>query len=165
MRNRKFRNLLTMLIVISATAANAQSAIVPVGGDAQSTAGSVSYTVGQVAVKTVQSSGGSVSVAEGVQQAYEIQTVGINDYPQIVLNAKVFPNPTENQFQLQLNGFEIPQGGMTARLYDGAGKLLQNVPVTSDETLFQIGHYATGTYLLEVLVAGRAVKTFRIIRK
>ncbi|MDY6327177.1 MAG: T9SS type A sorting domain-containing protein [Bacteroidales bacterium] len=165
MRNRKFRNLAAMLIVISAAAANAQSAIVPVGGDAQSTAGSVSYTVGQVAVKTVQSSGGSVSVAEGVQQAYEIQTVGINDYPQIALNAKVFPNPTENQFQLQLNGFEIPDGGMAAKLYDGAGKLLQHIAITSDETLFQIGHYATGTYLLEVLVAGRAVKTFRIIRK
>ena len=87
---------------MAAMFAGAQSAIVPVGGDAQGSTGSVSYTVGQVAVKTVQSSGGSVSVsvAEGVQQAYEIQTVGISDYPQIVLNAKVFPNPTENQFQL-----------------------------------------------------------------
>ncbi|MDY6327797.1 MAG: T9SS type A sorting domain-containing protein [Bacteroidales bacterium] len=165
MRKRTTRILATAAFVMAAMFAGAQSAIVPVGGDAQSTAGSVSYTVGQVAVKTVQSGGGSISVAEGVQQAYEIQTVGISDYPQIVLNAKVFPNPTENQFQLQLNGFEIPDGGMTARLFDGAGKLLQNIAVTSDETLFQIGHYATGAYLLEVLVSGRAVRTFRIIRK
>ena len=102
--------------------AGAQSAIVPTGGDAQNATGSVSYTVGQIAVQTESSNGGSVSVAEGVQQAYEIQTVGVNNYPQIVLNAKVFPNPTENQFQLSLNGFEIPQGGMLARLYDDTVK-------------------------------------------
>ena len=38
----------------------AQSAIVPVGGDAQSSAGSVSYTVGQIAVQTVANSNGSM---------------------------------------------------------------------------------------------------------
>lgn len=164
MKNRKIRNLVTMLFVISAAMVSAQSAIVPVGGDAQSSTGSVSCTVGQVAVQNVQNNGGSISVAEGVQQPYEIQTVGINNHPQIVLNAKVFPNPTDNLFQLQLNGLEIPQGGMSAKLYDGAGKLLQNIAVTSDETLFQVGHYATGTYLLEVLCEGRTVKTFRVIR-
>ena len=100
----------------------AQSAIVPVGGDAQSSSGSVSYTVGQIAVQTSANSDGSVSVAEGVQQPYEIQAVGVDNYPQITLNAVVYPNPTENLAQLQLNGFEIPAGGLRAILYDGSGK-------------------------------------------
>ena len=141
-----------------------QSAIVPVGGDAQSNNGSVSYTVGQIAVQTSENSNG-VTVGEGVQQPYEIMTVGVDDYPQIVLNAVVYPNPTENMAQLQLNGFDLPSGGISANLYDGNGKMLQNFTITDDLTSFQIGHYATGTYYLELRDGKRVLKTFKVIRK
>ena len=143
----------------------AQSAIVPLGGDAQSNNGSVSYTVGQIAVQTSVNSNGSVTIAEGVQQPYEIQTVGIDEYPQIALNAVVYPNPTENLAQLQLNGFDLPNNGLRAFLYDGNGKQLQTFVVTDDLTSFQIGHYATGTYYLEVRDGKRVLKTFKVIRK
>ena len=142
----------------------AQSAIVPVGGDAQSNSGNVSYTVGQIAVQTANNSSG-ISVAEGVQQPYEILTVGVDDYPQITLDAVVYPNPTENLAQLRLNGFEIPIGGLRANLYDGNGKLLQAIPVTEDLTSFQIGQYATGTYYLELRDGKRVLKTFKVVRK
>lgn len=147
------------------TAVYAQSAIVPVGSDAQSNSGSVSYTVGQIAVQTTANSNGSISVAEGVQQPYEIMTLGVDDYPQIALNAVVYPNPTENIAQLQLNGFEIPASGLRAILYDGNGKQLRFVTVTDDLTTFQIGQYATGTYYLELRDESRVLKTFKLIRK
>lgn len=143
----------------------AQSAIVPVGGNAQSNSGSVSYTVGQIAVQTVNSDNGSVSVAEGVQQPYEIMTVGVDDYPEIILNAVVYPNPTENLAQLELNGFEIPTSGLRAILHDANGKLLQILDVTEDLTSFQIGQYATGTYYLELRDGNRLLKTFKLVRK
>lgn len=143
----------------------AQSAIIPLGGDAQSNNGSVSYTVGQIAVQTSVNSNGSISVTEGVQQPYEIQTVGVDNYPQISLNAVVYPNPTENLAQLQLNGFDLPNNGLRAFLYDGNGKQLQTFVVTDDLTSFQIGHYATGTYYLEVRDGKRVLKTFKVIRK
>ena len=161
------KKLLHLIILLIMTTANvfAQSAIVPVGGDAQGNGGSVSYTVGQMAVESTANSNGSISVAEGVQQPYEIMTVGADDYPQIALNAVVYPNPTENIAQLQLNGFEIPAGGLRATLYDGNGKQLQSVTVTNDLTAFQIGQYATGTYYLEVRDGKRVVKTFKVVRK
>lgn len=142
-----------------------QSAIVPVGGDAQSNNGSVSYSVGQIAVQTSANSSGSVSIAEGVQQPYEIQTVGVDNYPQITLNAVVYPNPTENLVQLKLNGFEIPSGGLSATLYDGNSKLLQKLTVTEELTDFQIGRYATGTYYLELRDGRQLLKTFKVVRK
>ena len=142
----------------------AQSAIVPLGGDTQSNSGSVSYTVGQIAVESAANSNGSVTIAEGVQQPYEIQTVGIDEYPQIALNAVVYPNPTENLAQLRLNGFEIPADGLRAILYDGNGKQLQSLMVTDDLTAFQIGQYATGTYYLELRDGKRVLKTFKIVR-
>ena len=159
---KKFTIFAILLCIAGIVAA--QSAVVSVGGDAQSNSGSVSYTVGQVAVQTVANSNGSVSVAEGVQQPYEIMTVGVDDYPQIVLDAVVYPNPTDNVAQLRLNGFEIPSDGLRANLYDGNGKRLQTIPVTDDLTTFQIGQYATGTYYLEVRDGKRILKTFKVVR-
>lgn len=155
------------LLFISALgfASYGQAALVPVGGDAQSTSGSVSYTVGQIATESVANSSGSISVAEGVQQPYEIMTVGVNNYPQITLSAQVYPNPTENLAQLKLNGFELPSGGLQAHLFDGKGKLLQIIPVNDDLTSFQIGQYATGTYYLELRDGKRTLKTFKVVRK
>ncbi len=143
----------------------AQSAIVPLGGDTQSNTGSVSYTVGQIAVESAANSNGSVTIVEGVQQPYEIMTVGVDEYPQIALNAVVYPNPTENLAQLRLNGFEIPADGLRAILYDGNGKQLQSLMVTDDLTAFQIGQYATGTYYLELRDGRRVLKTFKVVRK
>lgn len=156
---------LTISLLLFAGVASAQSAIVPAGGDAQSNGGSVSYTIGQIAVQTTSNSNGSVSVAEGVQQPYEILTVGVDDYPQIALNAVVYPNPTENIAQLQINGFEIPVSGLRAILYDGNGKQLQVVTITEDLTSFQIGQYATGTYYLEVREGKHVLKTFKVVRR
>lgn len=160
----KTLGIISIFLLCFAGTTFAQSAIVPVGGDAQSNSGSVSYTVGQIAVQTVNNSSG-ISVAEGVQQPYEILTVGVDDYPQITLNAVVYPNPTENLAQLQLNGFDIPAGGLRAILYDGSGKMLQTLNVSENLSQFQIGHYATGTYYLELRDGKRVLKTFKVVRK
>ena len=157
--------LFTFSLLLLAGTLTAQSTIVPLGGDVQSNGGSVSYTVGQIASQTATNSDGSVSVAEGVQQPYEILTVGVDDYPQIALNAKVYPNPTENLLQLELNGLEIPADGFRATLYDGNGKRLQTVSVTNELTTFQIGQYATGTYYIEFRDGQRLLKTFKVVRK
>ena len=160
----KTLSIISIFLLCFAGTTFAQSTIVPVGGDAQSNSGSVSYTVGQIAIQTTNSSSG-ISVGEGVQQPYEILTVGVDDYPQITLNAVVYPNPTENLAQLQLNGFDIPAGGLRAIFYDGSGKMLQTLPITEDLTSFQIGHYATGTYYLELRDGKRVLKTFKVVRK
>ena len=161
---KRFTTFIVFLLSL-AGATFAQSAIVPLGGDTQSNSGSVTYTVGQIAVENAANSSGSVTIAEGVQQPYEIQTVGIDEYPQIALNAVVYPNPTDNLAQLQLNGFKIPTDGLRAILYDGNGKQLQSVIVTDELTPFQIGQYATGTYYLELRNSRRVLKTFKIVRR
>ena len=157
--------LLTLFLGGMAFLVHSQNAIVPVGGDAQNNNGSVNFTVGQIAVQTSTNTTGNVTVAEGVQQPYEIMTVGVDEYPQIILNAEVYPNPTDNLAQLHLNGFEIPTNGLSARLYDGTGKVLQNLTINNDLTTFQIGHYATGTYFLELRNGNQLLKTFKVVRR
>ena len=68
------RSLLSLFFVIVCMFSFAQNALVPTGGEATGNAGTVSYTIGQIAVQTVANSNASVS--EGVQQPFEIQTIG-----------------------------------------------------------------------------------------
>lgn len=55
---------------------SAQSSVVPTGGTASGNGGTVTYTVGQIAAQN--NSDGTTSISEGVQQPYEIQTIGID---------------------------------------------------------------------------------------
>ena len=76
---------LFLLMILFTAALFGQSAVVPAGGTATGPTGTVTYTVGQVADQQV--SGGAKYVIEGVQQPYEIQIVGVNEYPGITLEA------------------------------------------------------------------------------
>ena len=77
----------------------------------------------------------------------------------------LYPNPTENLLQLELNGFGIPADGLHAILHDGSSKHLQTLPVTADRTAIRIGQYATGTYYLELRHGKQLMKTFKVVRK
>ena len=138
-----------------------QSAIVPVGGDAQGSTGSVSYTVGQVVTQTVSNSNGSISVAEGVQQPYEIQTIGIDNYPGITLNAMVYPNPTTSNLQLAISNVEF-EG--TVKVFDTNGKFLFSKKIEGETTVIPMAELATGTYFVNVLNGTQVLKSFKVVK-
>lgn len=150
------------LLFLSVVIASAQSDFVPVGGIATGASGSVTYTVGQIAVQGAGN--GDKSVLEGVQQPYEIQTVGVDDYPGITLDAVVYPNPTRNYVQLRISNFDIPEQGLAAQLYDANGKLLEIYTVSDLLTQFDLSNYPTATYQLRVMDGKRVMKTFRVVK-
>ena len=138
----------------------AQSAIVSVGGDAQSGNSSVSYTVGQIAVQTSENSNG-VSVGEGVQQPYEIMIVGVDDYPQISLRAVVYPNPTSTIVNVQfiMNNVQLEDAGM--QVLDMYGKLVKVIPITGETTSINVSDLADGVYFVRLRTdAGTVTKRF-----
>ena len=59
--------------------------------------GSVSYTVGEIAIQTTETSSGTAS--EGVQQAYEIYKVGVTELA-LGSSINVYPNPTITYYVL-----------------------------------------------------------------
>ena len=67
----------------------AQNATVSAGGTATGSGGTLTFTIGQIADQKVDGNG--QYIIEGVQQPYEIQTVGVDNYPNISLNAVVYP--------------------------------------------------------------------------
>lgn len=149
----------SLFFVLNGIAAYAQSDIVPFGGDATDGSVTVSYTVGQVAVQ-VNSDGGT-TIYEGVQQPYEIQIIGIDNYPGITLNAMVYPNPTTSNLQLTISNEEF-EGEV--KMFDTNGKYLFSKKIERSTTEIPMSDFATGTYFVNVCKGQQMLKSFKVIK-
>lgn len=162
----KFKNRIIGLIlffsfIIINSTIQAQQTIPSTGGNANGIGGSVSYTVGQVVYSTNMGTNGSV--AEGVQQPYEISVViGLDQYKDINLICKVFPNPTKEFLRLKIENYKTDN--LSYHLYNINGKLLNSKKATSSESTISVANLPSGTYFLKVVSDNKEIKTFKIIK-
>ena len=162
----KEAGLILFIIMCSMTVVQAQQTTASTGGDAKGSGGSISYTVGQTFYNF--NLGTNNSVAEGVQQAFEISEItGIDDVKGISLVCSVYPNPTIDVLTLKIDG-DI-QAGYIAFLYDNSGKLLKNIKIETNETTIPMQDLANSIYYLKIVQtrhasALRFIKTFKIIK-
>jgi len=141
----------------------AQQSINTSGGNANGTGGSASYSVGQHDYQNYAGSAGSI--AEGVQQPYEIFEVGITDYEGVAIECQVYPNPTNDVLQLRIMNYELRDGGeLHFSLFDLNGRMIMQQEIVGESTEISMGGLPTGTYLLHVLVDKKPAKAFKIIK-
>ncbi|MBL0309182.1 MAG: T9SS type A sorting domain-containing protein [Bacteroidetes bacterium] len=161
MKNIKIRYLLLMLWCIALTKVQAQQSTTAAGGDATSTGGSISYSIGQVAY--IAATGGGASLSQGVQQPYEIYTLSVKDEaPYINLLLSVYPNPTTNLLTLKVENNETQN--LSYRLTDLKGQVLGNRSVEESETNIPVSQFAAGIYFLTVSENQKEIKQFKIIK-
>ncbi len=159
MKNKKTKLTALLLLGLGFTNGYAQQASTATGGDASGSGGSVTYSVGQIVYTT--NTGSSGSVAQGVQQPYEISiTTGLLE-TDIKINLSAYPNPTTNYLMLEVVNYDK---GLSYQLYDISGKLLESKQVTGNVTNIAMEQLATATYFLKVLNNNNEVKTFKIIK-
>jgi hypothetical protein len=138
----------------------AQETVPATGGDATGAGGSSSYTVGQVVYTT--NTGTNGSVAQGVQQPYEISTtVGINE-TSINLELSVYPNPTTNYLQLKVESEKLEN--LNFQLIDLQGKVIENKKVSATTSTIKMETLPKAIYFLNVTDNNQVVKTFKIIK-
>ena len=143
------------------TTTQAQNTISALGGNASGSGGSASYSVGQVVYQTHTGTNGTV--AQGVQQAYEISVVtDIKEAKGINLSVSAYPNPTTDYLILSIDEFEI--SNLSYQLYDMQGNLLQNGKITGNQTSIVMGNLVPANYFVKVIQGQREVKTFKIIK-
>ena len=147
------------LILLAVMSISAQSALVGTGGEANGNGGSVSYSVGQIAVQSNSES--STSISEGVQQPYEIDVVGVDNYPGITLNAVVYPNPTSGNVQLTIDNVQF-EGEV--KVFDANGKYLLSKQIEGETTQLDLSPYAPGTYYVKVCNGKDVMKTFKVVK-
>ena len=131
------------------------------GGQALGTAGSSSYTVGQAVYDTYTGSTGSV--AQGIQQTYDIVALLGAEISAIKLELVAYPNPIQETLTLKINNYKNEK--LTYQLYDLQGKLWDSQPVKEVQTQLDMNDLAVGTYLLSIQDEELLIKTFRIIKK
>jgi hypothetical protein len=139
---------------------NAQKGSIAAGGNASGAGGKVSYSIGQVAYTTVAGSGGSVS--QGLQQPFEIVTLGTDNFPEITLSMLVYPNPTTNLVNLNVGNFNFEN--LQFYLIDITGKQLQSQKISEIETQIQMENLPQAVYFLNVLGNNKILKSFKIIK-
>ena len=138
----------------------AQESPTATGGDATGTGGTASYSVGQVVYTTATGTNGSV--AQGVQQPYEISTtVGVNETT-INLELSVYPNPTTDYLTLKIDDIELST--LNFQLIDLQGKVIENKKVTATTSTINVESLSKATYFLNVTDNNQLIKTFKIIK-
>lgn len=158
MKHKKAK--LSVLLLGLGLTAQAQQAITTTGGNASGSGGSISYSVGQIVYKT--NSGSIGSVAQGVQQPYEISIVlGIEDNS-INLELTAYPNPTANFLSLNASNAEL--SNLNFELYDISGKLIESRKIISSSETIAMENLPTATYFLKVTNNNNEVKIFEIIK-
>lgn len=167
MRQKKLILSAILLSGLGLTGLQAQESINTTGGNASGSGGTVSYSVGQVMYNTHTGTNGSV--AEGVQQPYEISVViGIEEAEGINLSVTAYPNPTIDYLTLEVKEFELST--LHFQLFDMNGKLLQSEKIIGNQTSIVMSNLAPATYFLKVTVktqdfASQEVKTFKIVKR
>jgi len=162
MRHKRLKLSVVLLLGLGLTGLQAQESVNATGGNASGSGGSVSYSVGQVVYTT--NTGTNGSVAQGVQQPYEISVVtAIEEANDIVLSVTAYPNPTAGFIQLKVESEKW--NDLSFQLHDINGKLLQHKKLTGTETQIDMSSYDPATYFVQVIQGNKEVKTFKIIKQ
>lgn len=150
--------MMAMLLVSFYT--KAQESINASGGDASGNGGTAAYSIGQVVYTT--NTGNSGSVAQGVQQAYEIFPVG-NIETAMNISLTAFPNPIKDNLTLQINEFKNDK--FAYQFYDMKGKLIISEPITKQQTFIPTESLPSAAYFIHVInQENKKIQTFKIIK-
>jgi len=150
------------LFVLWVPGLQAQQAVLTASSDATGSAGTVSYSVGQVAY--ILNTGTDGFIIEGVQQPFEIQFhQGIEENLGTSLGCTIYPNPAISFTNLKIDRKEIKN--LSYQLYNMNGFLLQTLKIESHEVSIRIDDLAPASYCLTVSENDKALQTFILIKK
>jgi len=152
----------TVLLFFGLCNLQAQETIPATGGEANGSGGSASYTVGQIVYTTNVGTNGN-SVAQGVQQPYEISVVtSIPEAKDISLNVTAYPNPTTDYLTIKVENYET--ANLQYQIFDINGKLLKKVNATGIETKIETNNLMPANYFVKIIDNKKEIKVFKIIK-
>ncbi|NBC56738.1 MAG: T9SS type A sorting domain-containing protein [Bacteroidetes bacterium] len=155
-----YKTLLISYILGLATIGYSQTAVVSSGNNITSSSGSLSFSLGQVVYKTNNNTEGSIH--QGVQQAYEIFTLKVEDH-RLKPSMTVYPNPTEDIVNLRID--DLNSDKLSYMLFDLQGRLIKQGKLTENFTPINIQDLPSASYIMKISKNQKAFKSFKIIKK
>ena len=132
---------LSVLLLGLGLTAQAQQATLSSGGMATGS-GSVAYSIGQIAYTTATNASGSIT--QGVQQPIEIYTLGVDDFVNISLIMKAYPNPTQGDLTLEITDLKLEN--LTFQLIDLQGRSIENRKIANTNETIKMENLPSATY-------------------
>lgn len=147
-----------LILFFSSFTLFSQNSILSAGGNITNS-GSISFSVGQLIVDQNLNNNGSISL--GVQQPFEIMTLSLEDINSTT-NFSAYPNPSSGFFNLQFtNADSFPY---QLKIFDIRGRLIKHQTIKTTNQSVDISRKASGVYLLQILKAGKQLKSFKILK-
>ncbi len=155
----KFTYLIIFIFFITSFV-KGQSTIDASGGELTGSGGNASYSVGQIDYINYNNANGLIS--EGVQQPYELITIGIKKNTEDDLTITIYPNPTPESISLKIVNNDLSD--FYFELFDLNGKLLQSQKIQNEVTSIVMVNFSAACYFLKINKDKEAIKTFKIIK-
>lgn len=149
-----------MVGLLGVLGAQAQEAVLTTGGGGDQGAGSLAFSVGQIAYSATTAVSGSFSL--GVQQVYPDLSTG-HPGPTLSGTATLFPNPAQNALILQWS--ETTTDAAEVLVYNANGDLVLRRTTQKDRTMIDLCGLATGLLLVEVREDDLTTHVFHVIKQ
>ncbi len=146
-----------MFFKLSMTTTQAQQIISGAGANFQTTGGSVSWSLGEIAIETFTNE--SFIITQGFQQSH-LTITNVSEIENFESEVIVYPNPAHNYLNLVLENTE----GVQYFLYSVNGQLVENKVVSNDHTQINFKSLNPGIYLLKILRDDKEVNSFKVLK-
>jgi hypothetical protein len=138
--------------------------IITSGNNATGSSGSVSYSIGQVfytyiGVESVY------NVAQGIQHQELNKSENIEEAIESKAEVFVFPNPTADFVNVNLNGFDLVTGQQSYQLYNLQGRLIKQNTINQIQSQISLNNLSPSIYVLRIYVNNKVLNTFKIIKQ
>lgn len=160
MKRTSIQGFFLILFTLSVSLLNAQSAVLATGTDASGGGGSVSYSIGQTAYLY---KGSSAQIIEGVQQAYEITTLSVDENTVQQEGILLYPNPFRDYLYIDFTSENYKNAEY--QLFDAQGKLIRKDVILQIKSELNLSSLPSAMYIIRINQSGKHLKTFKIIKK
>ena len=140
------------------TFTNAQNTITTTGSDFSGDNISISYTIGQLKVNTIDNVNSTpliLDFLQGVQYGFDVYDC--RDYNSISFS--IYPNPTSSFVNISFEKLEDP---ITLRVFDIRGRLINENIFSEKITQFDMSNYSNGIYFLSFYNFCGLFRSFKI---
>lgn len=149
-------HLLLPIFMLSVCSISAQERTCGSGGEAGSTSGTVSYSIGLIDYTNQSAASGAISA--GVQQPYELFALSVEKW-NLNWNISVFPNPTTNLLFIES---QAVIDGLSYVLTDATGQIVQDGNLPEIKNSIDLGSLANANYFLQIRVNESQIRTYQI---
>jgi len=151
--------LFATLFLAKLTNAQTQQIVSTAGKEITGTNFQMSYTVGEVAVRTLTASGNIIT--QGYQQS-NLSVTAIEEAQDPSFKINVYPNPVGEKLTINIQALTQE---VELRVFDAIGKLVIDSKTNSEKTELDFSSYASGNYLLQLTNSkGKLISAQKIMK-